>query len=958
MQFQEYSAHTKSSSHTALATAISAVLLISSVYANAASSENTAGRQGTLLGQVTSVGAGTLQGSPGTTSLQPAQAVAGNSQDHPKVKRKAKMLSTIVVVAPLQASLENAESIKRYSRMIVDSVVAEDIGKLPDNSVAEAMQRIPGVQIAQGFQGDATSVVVRGLPNVETTLNGREIFSGAGRGFAFQNLPATAVKEINVYKTSNAAMLDGGIAGLVNMQLYRPFDFKGKEIAGTLTETNSKYGHHTDPNGSLLLSDRWHTQYGEVGALANFGLSAHHYEYNAVWGDFPRLLTNGTGQPIRTSSGNLIETPNGFGADYNIGFRQRREFNYSLQWAPNGHTQFYVEGIYDSLRDKYDQPFFFSFPVGAVTPSNISVSNNCYPDALQGTYYGQTICDANGGTWTGNTYAATSTQAHQQWGHDLQNAFGVKWFKGRLSLKSNLSFTSSSFHNQNWIVDTFLKGPITTVWTGTGGNHQNWYLAGNPSLNPADFYLNGLFQTYHTERGNEVAWRGDGTYHFAFGPIRELQFGVRAADHKANYVGSIQQSIAPPGGAGQGNIVQNPNPNNEVINVFPGQYFCYMPTTTAIPTSWLTGCYNYLTQNIGAIRKYYGAPINGPGINPGRYFNISEKDYAAYAQAAYTTHILGFRVTGLVGIRAEKIRRGLNAFSFNAATGIYTPITDNTSKPAYLPNFSAIVRLTHDLQARFVAAKTISYPGFGVLNPSISLNPGTINRAGFAASGNPNLSPTRSDNYDASLEWYFSQSGYAAADVFYRNINGYIQNYVTNVTIGGQPYELSSPQSAGHGHLDGAEFMYQQFFTMLPGWLSGLGAQFNYTYIAGNTISPQFLGGPSVISPLQNVSKNNYNVVLMYEHGPISTRLAYDYRSRFIDGFNAPNVASIFDEIVPANQVDFSIAYDLSHHTTAVFAVTNLLGAVLHQYWGAGVTRPRDIRYQDQTYSLGVRFKF
>lgn len=280
-----------------------------------------------------------------------------------------------------------------------------------------------------------------------------------------------------------------------------------------------------------------------------------------------------------------------------------------------------------------------------------------------------------------------------------------------------------------------------------------------------------------------------------------------------------------------------------------------------------------------------------------------------------------------------------------------------TSAPVYLPNFSFNLHLTDSLQMRLIAAKTLSYPGFGSLNPSISLNPGTINRAGVANSGNPNLKPIRSNNYDASLEWYFGPANYVSGGVFYRDINGYIQNYTTDITIGGQPYQLNSPQSAGSGHLAGAEFAYQQFFDFLPGAFSGLGVQFNYTYIQGSTRSPQFIGGPVVVTPLQNVSKNNYNAVLIYEKYSWSARLAYGFRSRFIDGFTQPTVAGVYDEVKPANQVDFSLGYDINPNFTVVFNASNILGADLHQYWGVGTTRPRDIRYQDRTVGLGVRFK-
>ncbi|HEV2620988.1 MAG TPA: TonB-dependent receptor [Frateuria sp.] len=896
--------------------------------------------------------------SAASTTTQDAQAKPHKSATAKRDDKQSAVNLSQVTVTPLRQSLSSAQTLKQDARMVVDSIVAEDIGKLPDNSVADAMQRITGVQIAQGFQGETGSVVVRGLPNVITTLNGREIFSGVGRGFAFQNLPATAVKTVQVYKSSEASLPDGGIAGVVDMQLYRPFDFDGAKVAATYTATHSKYGGRTDPNFSVLMSDRWQTGIGEIGALANASFMAQHYQYDAVWGDFPKVLRDGTGTPMRTASGNLIAAPNGFGADYNIGYRQRPELNYALQWKPNDSTEVYAEGLYDWDSDQYNQPFYFSFPVGAVTPSNLTVGNNCYADQLTGSpFAGQTICDASSGSWTGNTYAATSTQAHLQHGRDMQHAVGVKWHGDRLRLSSDLSYGSTSFDTNTFIVDTFLKGPVTTVWNGTAGNQQNWSLGNNAQLDPNNYYLNGLFQTWNTQRGKQWAWRGDGNLDLNGSFFSYLDFGLRYADHKAQYTGSVEISTPPPGGAGTGNIVATPNPANQVTARFPSSYFCSMPTTSAIPVSWLTGCFNYLTGNADAIRGLYGLPGGRPPVNPGRYYNIDEKTLAGYLQAAYDTTLFGLPADGLLGMRVERVRRNLDAFSFNAATSIYSPLSVNTSEPVYLPNLSFNLHFTDALQLRLVAAKTVTYPDFGQLNPSISLNPGTINRAGAAASGNPDLKPIKSNNYDASLEWYFAPAGYVSGGVFYRDINGYIQNYVTDVTIGGQAYQLSSPQSAGSGHLDGAEVAYQQFFDFLPGALSGLGVQLNYTYIDGSTRSPQFIGGPVVASPLQNVSKRNGNAVLMYEKYGFSARLAYNYRSRFIDFFTQPTVAGNHDEIEPANQLDLSIGYDVNPHTTVVFSATNLTGQDLHQYWGDGTSRPRDIRYQDRTVGVGVRFK-
>lgn len=893
----------------------------------------------------------------GSGQATDTQSSSNATNSNPQKKKKVVDASTLstVVVTPLRSSLGSAAEMKQDSDNIVDSIVSEDIGKMPDNSVADAMQRITGVQIAQGFQGETDTVVVRGLPNVVTTLNDREIFSSTGRQFAFQDLPATAVKGVQVYKTSDASLPDGGIAGLVNMQLYRPLDFKGPEVAATITGTNSAEAARTDGNASLLLSDRWHTDAGDFGALINASINTQHYDYKAVWGDFPTLLQGNNGQPVRTPNGSLVEVPNQFGADYNIGYRRRPEVNYALQWKPNDQIEIYAEGLFDYDYDSYNQPYFFDGPNGSSKLNAYTVGNNCYADALPGAYYGQRVCDATSGSWTGAGYAATSTQTHQEYGHDLQNSIGAKWHNDVLSLSTDLSDTASSFEENTLIVDTFLKGPLTTLWSGTAGNQQNWSIAGSPQNNAQNYYLNGLFQTWDDQRGSELAWRADGVYTFDSGFFQNLQFGVRAADHKSSADGSVQNSIPPPGGTGD--IPLDPNPANQVLARFPASYFCAQPSSPALAGGWLSGCYNYLVGNANAIRALYGTNLGLAPVDPGRYFNIDEKTYAGYLQTAYATTLFGMPLDGLIGARVEGVHRDLDAYSFNADTGAYTPLQLSTHAPVYLPNISAVWHFTDNLQARFNAAKTVTYPDFGDLNPSISLNPGTINRAGTGTSGNAYLDPIRSTNYDVSLEWYFAPSSYASAGGFYRNINGYIQNYQTNEVIDGQPYQINSPQSAGSGYLEGVELAYQQFFDFLPGIWNGLGTQLNFTYINGSTKSPEFIGGPMVTAPLQNVSKDNYNVVLMYEKYNWSLRLAYDFRSRYIDGFNAQNVASVNDEIVPANQVDLSIGYNLNDHSTIVLQATNLLGADLHEYWGDGDTRPRDIRFQDRTISLGFRFK-
>ena len=164
-----------------------------------------------------------------------------------------------VVVRGIRASLQRAADIKRTSTNVVDSIVADDIGKFPDRTVAAALQRVPGVQVTVGDNNEIVGPIIRGLADIESTLNGREIFTGAGRGFAFQDLPAEALARVDVYKTSSANLLEGGVAGIIDLHIHKPFDFKkGLTVAGTLRGTyalNTEHAGKTiNPTFGLLVS--------------------------------------------------------------------------------------------------------------------------------------------------------------------------------------------------------------------------------------------------------------------------------------------------------------------------------------------------------------------------------------------------------------------------------------------------------------------------------------------------------------------------------------------------------------------------------------------------------------------------------------------------------------------------------------------------------------------------------
>ncbi len=174
-----------------------------------------------------------------------------------------------IVVTGVRASIVGALNVRRESTQIVDSIVSEDVGKLPDNNVVEALQRVTGIQVTDRAGGEAATITIRGLTDPLTTLNGRNIFTAAGTSFALQDISANLVKQVDVYKTRSADQLETGLAGQIDVQTRRPLDFDGFTISGLARGVYSELADKANPNVALLVSNRWDTGIGDIGLLVN-----------------------------------------------------------------------------------------------------------------------------------------------------------------------------------------------------------------------------------------------------------------------------------------------------------------------------------------------------------------------------------------------------------------------------------------------------------------------------------------------------------------------------------------------------------------------------------------------------------------------------------------------------------------------------------------------------------------
>ena len=870
---------------------------------------------------------------------------------------------TDIVVTGFRRSLESAQTIKRTSDGIVDAVVAEDIGKLPDTFASSALQRVAGVAVTRGG-GESARVTVRGLPDLTTTYNGRQIFTAEGRYVQIQDFPAGTVAALEVYKSGLAPQIEGGIAGSVNVRGRKPFDFAGFEISGSANAVLSQQSEKIVPNGNLLISDRWDTGIGEMGLLVN----ASYVGINFLDSTREQSLVIGT-----TDAGNApgvtagLRFPDAQGNFQGYGERYRPSANAAFQWKPTPELEFYLDGLYQGFRSEDYNRWLFNPIFGGITLSNVTtipgtnqiktatVTNAVRPDGYTGSFNGKT-----------DTY---------------QGGGGVVWKKDRLQLSADVAYTDSTYTADLVNVDyAFASSPVRTVDfdAGKDGGPTQTFVNFNIT-DPANFISRGLYQEYLVVSGKDWQARTDARYDIDLGFLKRIEVGVRYSDRKASRdfgnIYSNNEGAQIPLTSLPGAIVRATLPGFTYNDVQPNKTFAAITRDS-------------IRDNLPALRAFFGQPAGRPNYNPGDNFRADEKSYAGYAQLKYGFDVGDIVIDGVAGLRAVKTKTRISSFGF--ANGALTPITRDNDYTDYLPNVSSRIAFNDRLQLRLAYTQTRTRPSFFDLRPNLSIgqpiDPTTlpagdpcrvasnanteecIRRLSTPANGgNPNLKPLTSNNYDVSLEYYFSRTGSVTAAVFRHDAKGFVatvDNYYTDPQFG--RLRAFQPVNLGNTRLQGAEVTFTSFLDIdsLPNWAKGFGLQANGTYIdAKGDLQPNFAATyNNEQQRFPGVSKFAYNLVALYEKPMFSARVAYNYRSKFVNYYSLEPLDPIAHAVVEKGrgQVDFSTSVTPIPNVTVAFDIINLLGNPLQRSraYNTGDVYARQILYLERAYSLGVRFRF
>jgi iron complex outermembrane recepter protein len=840
-----------------------------------------------------------------------------------------------VVVTGIRASLRSAQGTKRVAVQIIDSIVAQDIGKLPDVTVSETAARIPGLQ-ADRVGGEASRILVRGLPDFSTTYNGREIFTAETRTVALQDFPSANIAGLEVYKSSTANLVEPGLAGLINVRSRRPFDFPGFQVAGSFWAVSTKQAGEVNPSGNILVSNRWEVDGQEFGLLIN----ASYNELDYL--DSEPSNTDFIADPV--INGQAVRLPDIQRLFYRSGNRVRPSVNAAAQWRPNENLDLFAEVLWQGFRNKIDDRLAAVPLYGGQSYTNLVLR--------PGTNQVSSGTVVNQGdpifTFQGGTFNQTDT---------YQFAAGGQYESGPLLVKFDIARTDTEFTGSTESVDRIFAGRQTIDFDLETPQFQ---LRNFDAANPANYFFDGLYEENQRSAGSDWQVRVDAEYEFDDASfIRKAQVGVRYTDRDA--IREFGNRFA--GFRGR-NIPSSSLPLTfEVFRAgFRGTDVQSGFNTFLSPT------YDSIRANRTALRQFVidNGPFGGFGTftldAPAmtRLYTAEEQTLAAYGQVEYA---IGEKLDGVIGLRAVHTKSQVVGEFVSGIEG-RDEAQDYTD---WLPNISLRYRILPELQFRLSATQTRTKPSFADLNPSLVLGAvdptDGIRRGG---GGNPSLKPFTSNNYDASLEYYFSGTGFVAATAFRRDLDGFIQTQATRFT---DPVlgliELRIPINTGEGKIEGVEIQGQAFadFESLPAWARGFGVQANMTVLTAKTGFPN-ASGEVVLDRILGVSKVIYNAALIYEYRGFSSRLSYNGRGKFLDQRQDRGDDFYTEEGVPAPRLDFSASYAFNDNYTFFLDWTNILEdpyKVNLSSARGGAPRAdyvRFLRYEESTISGGVRFRF
>ena len=792
-----------------------------------------------------------------------------------------------VVVTGMRKSLVRSLDQKRFARRTEDVITAIDILDFPDQNVAEALQRLPGVQL-QRDNGEGRFISIRGLgPEFNViTMNGRLLASdSAGREFSFDTLPSELIQSASVIKSSSANMLEGSIGGTVDVRTARPFSLPAFYVTGSLAGSVETERGDWGPSASGLLS--WTNDVETLGVLVTANYSERNFQLDRYdingyfrasdqgfvdegWPDIVGCASPGPCTGNATLNDAWV--PQAIDLFRINDTRTRETLTITVQSRPSEKMEVTMDALYSSYDTTYDQYGF------AIFARDFGISNAVIDDVslnIDGNGDGDLSDpeDQVGARVINFTKAEGTSDI-------IRGAFprDTRTFHSGLNImvdltntllgKIDISYSEASNDGVNRNYFYVTGAPLATWYNGY--NIDVAYERGTgpvPDLSAAPETMNPAFQRSHyiqrdgqDTRDNVFDLALDFDHGLDMGAISSIEYGVRYTTRKKSVTGSFSADNYCDRVCGRD--ISGSGFDYDETGVFTGTARAILGTVSGdfIRTIPIMDPLAYI-RALDAVVPGLAASLQAVPVEA-RSGDIDEKVTAIYTQFNFETDLGRVPVSGNLGLRyvstdqtASGTGGNLVALRPSLAAQDTGFIFDNEGTTSFhndydevLPSLNIRMELRDNLLLRLNAAKVITRPTLSNLLSSItSLDQGYQRES--ISRGNPELSPFKATKFGASLEWYFDDSGAIFGSVFYKDMSNRVFNAQVRRTFPdengtnpavyasggsmGQPIQVlvSQPQNTGDEKIKGLEIGIQKTFDDLPGFWSGFGLQANYTFL-------------------------------------------------------------------------------------------------------------------------------
>ena len=818
-----------------------------------------------------------------------------------------------IVVTGTRAGERKAIEENRTANNFVEAVFANDVGKLPDQNVAEAVRRLPGLSVAND-QGEGRYVIIRGInPDlVNVTLNGMTLPAPEpeGRQVKLDDIPAALISAVVVTKSLTADQDANAIGGSVDVRTLSAFDrnkayFAGARIAYGWSKLNDKHPYEGDIQvGGLFGPD------GQFGAVLSVNYSKRPIESENFQGS--------TNWRVPTAANGFV-VPDQYGLrDYNL-TRTRKGAVLNLDWRPSDTTKVFLRGTYSAFDDNETRDQLIIDNQSAFTNQTTTT----------GSFRGRGSVRVRRREEKDNTKSVQGGGEFDLGPGHLAISGGYARAEKRDPLRSEYNFrTGGTALTVNYDVS---DAPYDFVQTNTVA--QTAY-----SLNSVNYD-----RRLAIEKLGQA--RVDYTIPLALGSGGSaIKVGAKYLDrHKTNNRDFVTYGLT----SGRAFTLANVS--------YLGDTSFYGSDYTFGPRISYNTAQAFLAANPGTITLNASGSVNNSLAND---YDVKERIIAGYAMATLKLD----KLTLVPGVRVEQTRDRSKAKLITATTSVASDYNSFGSKQYtdVFPGLNARYDVSDALVLRAAVTTAIGRPNYAQLAPFVSVDLTTSPNS--VARGNPDLKPYKAVNFDGAIEYYLPGQGLISLGGFYKKLDNpiYAQSLLGQSGIfAGQALTnatVSTALNIDKAKVYGIEVNIQTRFTFLPSPLDGFGVAANYTRIWGD-------GNGTVLGPIARTgdiplflqSKHVGTAQIFYEKYGFAIRAAYSYRSAYLDTLGA-TVA--LDQYTDRNgQLDVNASYQVSPELTFFASATNLTDAPWRRYIGTKAQLVERERY-DMSVRWGAQLHF